>query len=88
VRSLWLGSAGQWEGLERQVEVADDRAVDDLDVRAAHQTRIRPVGWTAPDEVREASIVPIVRVRPASALSRATVSLATLFHAIDSRGAC
>jgi hypothetical protein len=31
VRSIWLGSAGQLEGLERQVEVADDRVVDELD---------------------------------------------------------
>jgi len=34
VRSVWLGSAGQWEGLERQVEVADDRVVDELDAGA------------------------------------------------------
>ena len=48
VRSLWLGSASQWEGLERQVEVADDRVVDDWTQvlwiwtsGAAHRTRIR-----------------------------------------------
>jgi hypothetical protein len=34
VRSIWLGSAGQLEGLERQVEVADDRVVDELDAGA------------------------------------------------------
>ena len=49
---------------------------------AAHRTRIRRFGWTAPDEVREALIM---GWRPASALSWATVSLATFFHAIDRR---
>jgi hypothetical protein len=34
VRSPWLGSVGQWEGLERQVEIADDRVVDELDAGA------------------------------------------------------
>jgi hypothetical protein len=83
-----LGSAGQWDGLEGQVEVADDRVVDELDAGAviwtsgaARRTRIRRVARQRPDEVREAQIV---GVASASALSGATVSLATLFHAIDS----
>ena len=87
-----LGSAGQWDGLEGQVEVADDRVVDELDAGAAiwtsgaaRRTRIRRLAGQRPDEVREA---PIVGVAPASALSGATVSLATLFHAIDSPDAC
>ena len=83
-----LGSAGQWEGLEGQVEVADDRVVDELDAwtsGAARRTRIRRLAGQRPDEVREAQIV---GVAPASALSGATVSLATLFHAIDSPDAC
>jgi len=34
VRSIWLESAGQWERLERQVEVSDDRVVDELNAGA------------------------------------------------------
>ena len=59
-----LGSAGQREGLERQVEVADDRVVGwagrrccDLDVGSGPPDTNSSLEWTAPDEVREAPIV-------------------------------
>jgi hypothetical protein len=82
------GIGHQWERLERQVEVADDQVADELDAGPVNlDVRRRPTGHESvasggqlPDEVREA---PVVGWRPASALCRATVSLATFFHAID-----
>jgi hypothetical protein len=60
VRSIWLGSAGQWEGFERQVEVADDQVVDELDADAVDldvrggppDTNFIALGGQLPDEVR------------------------------------
>jgi hypothetical protein len=65
VRSIWLGSAGQLEGLERQVEVADDRVVDELDAGGVYadvvggpaDPELVAAGGQLPDQIRDSSIV-------------------------------